>query len=137
VVSVLARLVEGASDATVERRFGSAIAQHAMFAGMTRSFQPAAAGGFQGSSVYELARPATGAEPTRWTIEVLDGRAVARPGATDDAALRLRFELADFVRIAAGTLDPAVPLLSDRASLQGDFAVAARLSEMFGRPSPY
>jgi alkanesulfonate monooxygenase SsuD/methylene tetrahydromethanopterin reductase-like flavin-dependent oxidoreductase (luciferase family) len=136
-VKLLARAVDGASDAVVERRFGSGIAQRTVFTGMTRSFEPDAAGGFQGSLVYELARPATGAESSRWTIEVLDGRAIARPGAAADPALTVRFNLADFVRIAAGTMDPAVPVLADRASFEGDFALAARLAEMFGAPSPY
>ena len=104
---------------------------------MARSFEPEAAGGFQGSLVYELARPATDAEAMRWTIEVSDGHATARPGDSDDAALRLRFNLADFARIAAGTIDPAVPLMADRASFDGDFALAARLPEMFGAPSGY
>jgi alkanesulfonate monooxygenase SsuD/methylene tetrahydromethanopterin reductase-like flavin-dependent oxidoreductase (luciferase family) len=137
VVKLLGRLVDGASDAEVERRFGSAIAQRAMFAGMARSFEPDAAGGFQGRLVYELARPQTGAQPARWTIEVSDGGATALRGAAPEAALTVRFNLADFVRIAAGTLDPAVPLLADRASFDGDFALAARLPEMFGAPSPY
>jgi hypothetical protein len=30
-----------------------------------------------------------------------------------------------------------VPLLEGRASFDGDFALAARLLEMFGAPSPY
>ncbi len=137
VMRLLARLVESASDAVVERRFGRGIIQRAMFAGMARSFEPRAAAGFQGSLVYELARPATGAAPSHWTIEVLDGQALARPGDTAQAALRLRFDVADFVRIAAGTMDPAVPLLADRASFEGSFALAARLGEMFGGRSPY
>jgi alkanesulfonate monooxygenase SsuD/methylene tetrahydromethanopterin reductase-like flavin-dependent oxidoreductase (luciferase family) len=136
-VSVLARMIDGASDAEVERRFGSAFAQRAIFTGMARSFEPDAAAGFQGHLVYELARPATGAPPTRWTIEVSDGHASAVPGGRDDPALTIRFQLADFVRVAAGKLDPAAPLLEDRASFEGDFALAARLPEMFGAPSPY
>jgi hypothetical protein len=134
---LLARLVEGADDAAVERRFGSGVAQRAMFSGMARAFEPDAAGGFQGSIVYELGRPATGGDPQRWTIEILDSHASARPGAAADAALTLRFNLADFVRVAAGTLEPAIPLLEDRASFEGDFNLAARLPEMFGAPSPY
>jgi putative sterol carrier protein len=68
---------------------------------------------------------------------VLDGHASARPGGSPEPALTVRFNLADFVRIAAGLLDPAAPLLAGRASLQGDFALAARLPEMFGAPSRY
>jgi SCP-2 sterol transfer family len=137
VVAVLARLVRDASDEKVERRFGSSLAQKAMFAGMVRGFEPDAAAGFQGRIVYELERPATGEATVAWTIEVLDGHASARPGAASGAALTLRFQLADFVRIAAGTMDPAAPLLTNRASLTGDFALAARLPEMFGASSSY
>jgi putative sterol carrier protein len=104
---------------------------------MARSFEPDAAAGFQGRLVYSLSRPATGAPPAVWTIEVADGHATARPGAAADAALTVSFQLADFVRIAAGTIDPAAPMLEGRAALHGDFALAARLPEMFGAPSPY
>jgi hypothetical protein len=134
---LLARMVDGASDEQVERRFSSGVALRAIFAGMARSFEPDQAAGFRGRLVYELARPATGRPPARWTIEVLDGGATARPGASDGAALIVRFTLSDFVRIAAGAIDPAEPLLADRASFEGDFALAARLPEMFGAPSPY
>lgn len=137
VTELLARMVADRTDAEVERRFGSGIVQRAMFTGMARSFEPEAAGGFQGRVVYELARPATRAQPTRWTIEVTDGRAIARPGQAAEPALTVRFRLADFVRVAAGTLDPAAPLLEDRASFEGDFSLAVRLPEMFGAPSPY
>jgi alkanesulfonate monooxygenase SsuD/methylene tetrahydromethanopterin reductase-like flavin-dependent oxidoreductase (luciferase family) len=137
VVALLARLVADADDAALERRFGPAVAQRAIFAGMARSFEPDAAGGFQGHIVYELASPATGAGPARWTIEVRDGHASARAGSTPDPALTVHFRLADFVRVAAGTLDPAVALLEDRASITGDFTLAVRLPEMFGAPSPY
>ena len=137
VTALLARLVADATDAQVERRFSAGIVQRAMFTAMAQAFEPEAAGGFQGALVYELARPATNSSPTRWTIEVTNGSASARPGATSDAALTIRFNLADFVRIAAGTIDPAKPLLEDRASFEGDFALAVRLPEMFGAPSPY
>jgi alkanesulfonate monooxygenase SsuD/methylene tetrahydromethanopterin reductase-like flavin-dependent oxidoreductase (luciferase family) len=136
-IQTLSRLVDGATDQQVERRFGSGVVQRAMFTGMARSFEPDAAAGFQGRLVYELLRPATGAKPTHWTIEVLDGHASALPGAAEDPALTVRFNLADFVRIAAGTIDPAEPLLANRASFEGDFAIAVRLPEMFGAPSPY
>ncbi len=136
-IRLLAWIVSDADDAQVERRFGSTVAQRAIFTGMTRSFDPDAAGGFQGSILYELSRPATQAPAISWTVEVLDGHATARPGGATNAKLTVRFTLADFVRIAAGTIDPAVPLLEDRASFEGDFALAARLPEMFGAPSPY
>jgi alkanesulfonate monooxygenase SsuD/methylene tetrahydromethanopterin reductase-like flavin-dependent oxidoreductase (luciferase family) len=136
-VGVLGRVVDGADDAKLERRFGGAAAQRVMFGAMARSFEPDAADGFQGRLVWELSRPATGAPPATWTIEVSDGRATARRGAMPEPALTVRFELADFVRIAAGAIDPASPLFEGRASFDGDFALAAKLPEMFGAPSPY
>jgi hypothetical protein len=135
-IAVLARLVRDRDDATLERRFGSPVLQRALFSGMAHSFEPGAAAGFQGALVYELARPATGLAPVRWTIEVLGGQAIARPGAAPDPKLTVRYQLSDFVRIAAGTLDAAAPLLQNRASFDGDFALAARLPEMFGAPRP-
>jgi alkanesulfonate monooxygenase SsuD/methylene tetrahydromethanopterin reductase-like flavin-dependent oxidoreductase (luciferase family) len=134
---LLTRLIAGASDAQLERRFGTLLAQRALFAGMARSFDPAAAGGFQGSLVYELTRPATSGDPVVWTLEVADGRATARSGRAVDPKLTLRLQLADFMRLVAGTIDPAVPLLEDRAEIQGDLGLAARLPEMFGASSSY
>jgi putative sterol carrier protein len=87
--------------------------------------------------VYELARQATGADPAVWTVEIVEGQANARPDRAPDAALTVRFQLSDFMRIAAGTLDPAQPLLQGRASFEGDFSLAVKLPEMFGAPSPY
>jgi alkanesulfonate monooxygenase SsuD/methylene tetrahydromethanopterin reductase-like flavin-dependent oxidoreductase (luciferase family) len=136
-IKALAALARGASDQQLERRFGSGIVQRGLFGGMARAFQPEAAGGFQGELVYELSRPATGQGTVRWTLAISDGHATARPGGAPDPKLTLRFQLADFVRVAAGLVDPAVPLLEGRATFQGDFALIAKLPEMFGAPSPY
>jgi hypothetical protein len=132
---LLAKFVDGADDATLERRFGSRLAQRVMFSAMAARFNPSAAGGFQGRIVYELGRQATGAPPLQWTVKVSGRRARARRGASDDAAVTLRVTLADFVRIGAGTIDPATPVLQGRASFQGDFGLVVRLPEMF-RASP-
>jgi hypothetical protein len=130
--TLLRALVRGADDARLERRFGSRAVQRALFAAMASGFDPVAAEGFEGRLVYELRRPATGRPPTRWTIDVVNGRAAVRPGGAIDAVMTVRYGLADFVRVAAGTLDPAVPMLQDRASFDGDLVLAARLPEMFG-----
>jgi len=131
-VKLLAAFVGEASDAQLERRFGSRAAQLALFEGMARAFDPSAARAFEGRIVYELTRPATGAPTRFWTIEVSDRRAVARRGASEGAKLTLSFQLADFMRVAAGRLDPLVPVLQGRASVRGDFALATRLPQMFG-----
>ena len=134
--ALLQRLTAGASEVQIERRFSPSAVQSLLFATMARGFVPAAAGGFQGRVRYELARPATGATTLVWTIEVAALHASAHRGATAPAELIVRFRLADFIAVAAGVIDPAEPLLSDRASFVGDFGLAARLPEMFGAPSP-
>jgi SCP-2 sterol transfer family len=135
---LLALFVRRASDARIERWFGSRAAQGVLFKAMAAGFDRDAAEGFSGRIVYELSRPATGRPATRWTIDVAGGRAAAHAGggAGEGPALTVRFALADFVRIAAGLLDPATPLLQDRASIDGDLGLAARLPEMFSAPRP-
>jgi hypothetical protein len=43
--------------------------------------------------------------------------------------------VADFVRVAGRDLDAGKALLTGRMDLEGDFALAARLGEMFGQPA--
>ena len=132
MLRALARVVASWSDPKLERRFGSRIGQQALFRGMARSYVPAAAAGFAGELEYELTRPTTGAPPIRWTIAVDPGRALARPGAADSPRLKLSMSLADFMRVATAAADPVALVLSGRASVRGDFGLAARLPEMFG-----
>jgi hypothetical protein len=133
---LLALLVRPADDTRLETWFGRRRIQRAMFAAMVASFDPRSAEGFQGRLVYELLRPETRRPAVRWTVEVRDGRAFAHPGSAEDPALTLRVRLADFIRIAAGTLDPVVPMLQNRATFEGDLGLAVRLPEMFGAPRP-
>jgi putative sterol carrier protein len=132
MLRLLARIVASWSDAQLERRFGSSIGQRALFEGMARSFVPEAAAGFAGELGYELSRPATAASPVRWTLEIAGRHATARPGAAARPRLSVSMALADFMRVATGTADPVVLVLSGRASVRGDFGLAARLPEMFG-----
>src|ERR1700747_3638400 len=97
--TLFARAVRGASDGKLERRFGGRLAQRVMFRAMASQFDPDAAGDFEGDISYELQRPAPGAPPLRGTIAVSGRRARARPGSGEEAALKLRLNLADFVRI--------------------------------------
>jgi hypothetical protein len=137
VESLLGRMVKGADDAQLERRFGAASAQRVLITGMAQMYEPEALPGFEGDVVYELTRPVTDGGTSSWTIEVRGGRASVRGGGSGEAKVTLRLPVADFVRIGAGELDPAMPLLNGRAALKGDLAIAARLPEMFGAPSPY
>jgi alkanesulfonate monooxygenase SsuD/methylene tetrahydromethanopterin reductase-like flavin-dependent oxidoreductase (luciferase family)/putative sterol carrier protein len=133
--AALARVVEGRDDAELERRFGSRLVQRAMFGAMARAFVPEAAAGFEGRIAYELGR--RDASPDRWTIEIRGGRASAHPGNSHEPDVLLRMPVADFARLAAGATDPLAAFLEGRAEVEGDLAVARRLPEMFGGPSPY
>ena len=134
-LKLLARLLSRWDETKIERRLGSAPALKGIFTGVARSFNPRAAGGFEGCLVYELTRPATGREAAIWTVEIRAGRARARRGACADPALTLHLRLADFLRIGTGLLDPAIPILQGRGSFQGSLELAVRLPEMFGAAS--
>lgn len=135
---LLGEVVRHVGDGDLERRLGVPLMQRAIFAAMARSYDPAASEGFRGTVAFELTRPVTGGRSAAWTIEVLDEHAVARPGAPagSGVALTVRMPMADFLRVAGGVIDPVEPLLSGRATLVGDLALAARLAEMFGAPRP-
>jgi alkanesulfonate monooxygenase SsuD/methylene tetrahydromethanopterin reductase-like flavin-dependent oxidoreductase (luciferase family) len=130
----LSRMVEGRSDAAIERGFGLPM-QRALFSGMARSYDPVAGHGFAGELEFRLSR--SDGPATAWTIEVREGRARARVGHARDAALTIETSAADFLRVLAGVGNPAKLLVDGRMKIRGDFELAPRLSEMFGGPSPY
>ena len=127
--------VHRTDDRQLERTVGTEAGLRMVFGGMQRRFRPERAGDFQGDVEYAL----TGSDGRRraWTVSVTDGRARARPGPAADPAVRLSLSLADFVRLIARDLDPGKALMSGRLVLEGDFAVASKLGEMFGEPSSY
>ncbi|SNS37892.1 SCP-2 sterol transfer family protein [Streptosporangium subroseum] len=94
--------------------------------------------GFQGAIEFRL----TGSDPaltgpTPWTIMIRGDRAFARQISVADPAVVLTLPGADLLRLIAGTADPAGLLAAGRVHLTGDPALASRLGEMFGGPSPY
>jgi len=132
--AIFQRFVRRSSDQRLERTIGSDRGLRFVFAQMARAFRPDRAAGWTGDIRYELAR-ADGSVAV-WTVSCGADDARARAGAAPDPALTIRLGAADFLRIAAGELDPAKALLSGRLDLAGDFAVAMRLASMFGQPSP-
>ena len=129
---LLVRLSSVAQDAWLERLFELPLAERALFAALASRFDASAADGFEGRVTYELERPATGGPSSRWTVQIIGGRAVLRAQDTAECAVRLRISVGDFVRVATGAIDPAEPLLKGRAQAEGDLGVLARLPEMFG-----
>jgi alkanesulfonate monooxygenase SsuD/methylene tetrahydromethanopterin reductase-like flavin-dependent oxidoreductase (luciferase family) len=131
----LRRVIGHASDARLEQIFASSQAQRAVFGMMTRQFDPAKAGGFDGAIVYDLGLSDGTRRP--WAIEIHDGRARAHQYAAADAALTLTIPLADFIRVLT-TADSFYPLIVDgRMTMEGDLALANRMPEMFGARSTF
>jgi alkanesulfonate monooxygenase SsuD/methylene tetrahydromethanopterin reductase-like flavin-dependent oxidoreductase (luciferase family) len=133
----LRRLVRGASDEQLEKRFGNALAQRALFTGMARQFDPKFAFGFEGDIVYELGHSGNGREPDRWTIRVNGDAAEALPGGDGEPALTLKLSVADFARLAAEEVDPQELIFTERFGIEGDLHLAARMQEMFGGPARF
>jgi alkanesulfonate monooxygenase SsuD/methylene tetrahydromethanopterin reductase-like flavin-dependent oxidoreductase (luciferase family) len=151
VQRALGRIVRGASDEQLERRFGSELAQRAIFAGMARQFDPKLAYGFEGDIAYELAhhvkpnpaQPAKraasgdGKPPSRWTVRVRDGSASAIPGIEGSPAITFKLSVPDFARLLAEQVEPQELLFSGRFDVEGDLALATRVPEMFGAPPQF
>jgi putative sterol carrier protein len=130
--------VRRSDDRRIERIVGSEAGLRVLFGGMARRFVPEKANGFEGEIEYALST--TAGDVKSWVVEVTGPprpRASVRPGHAGDARLKLSVPLADFIRMAARDLDPGKALMTGRLVLEGDFAVAAGLSEMFGEPSSY
>jgi alkanesulfonate monooxygenase SsuD/methylene tetrahydromethanopterin reductase-like flavin-dependent oxidoreductase (luciferase family) len=129
----LAALVRDRSDDQLHRLFDRGPGIPIIFRGMERSFLPEKARGFEGEILYEL-RGRDG--PRSWTVRIGEDRAAARRGAAADPAVTLRISIPDFVRVAAREAFPPKLLLEGALVVEGDFAVAGRLGEMFGAGPP-
>jgi hypothetical protein len=128
---LLVQLTSVAQDACLERFFDLPLVERGMFTALASRFDAGAAEGFEGRVTYELERPATGAPSSRWTVQIISGRAVLRPDDTAESAVRLSMSVGDFIRVATGAIDAAEPLLKGRAQAEGDLRILARLPEMF------
>jgi hypothetical protein len=133
--AVVARWTRDDSDEDLVRRFGGNLAQRTLFSAMARSFQPAMAYGFTGDLTFELRPPEDeldAAAADWWTIEVRGRSASGRRGRSDNAAVTVHADLADFVRLVAGELHPVRALIEGTIEVEGDIMVAARLPDLFG-----
>jgi hypothetical protein len=125
--------VKRSSDRRLERTLGSGRGLRLVFGAMARAYRPDRAAGWSGDIRYELA--GAGGAVRTWTVSCAPDGARARERAAPDPALTIKLGVADFIRVAAGDLDPTKALLSGRMDLEGDFAIALRLAAMFGQPS--
>jgi hypothetical protein len=125
--------VRRAGDRRLEQTAGSARGLGLLFAAMAQQFRPDKAGAFSGELQWDLRR--SDGRTVSWTIAAGPEGAKARPGAAAAPALVTRMSVVDFLRVAGRQLDPGKALLTGRLDLEGDFALASRLGEMFGQAS--
>ncbi|HEY7485130.1 MAG TPA: LLM class flavin-dependent oxidoreductase [Streptosporangiaceae bacterium] len=130
----LHRWVERVGDERVERVFGAPAVQRALFAMIARQYDPRVGGDFAGEIGYELTTSDGRVLP--WTIAVRDGKARARAGRPRHPLLTLHAPVADFVRSLAGE-QQVRSILEGRTRIEGDMALAYRVTEMFGGRIPY
>jgi alkanesulfonate monooxygenase SsuD/methylene tetrahydromethanopterin reductase-like flavin-dependent oxidoreductase (luciferase family) len=130
----VARLVRGASDEQLERRFGSDLAQRVIFTAMAKQFEPKFAFGFEGDIAYELSHHDNGKPPSRWTVRVQADAASAVPGIAAEPAVTFKLTIPDFARLLAEDADPQELLFAGRFGVEGDLTLATRVPEMFGGP---
>jgi alkanesulfonate monooxygenase SsuD/methylene tetrahydromethanopterin reductase-like flavin-dependent oxidoreductase (luciferase family) len=130
----MARLVRGASDGQLEHRFGSDLAQRAIFTGMAKQFEPKFAFGFEGDIAYELTHHGNGKPPSRWTVRVHGSAASVVPGIGTEPAVTFKLSIPDFARLLAEEADPQELLFAGRFGIEGDLTLATRVPEMFGGP---
>jgi alkanesulfonate monooxygenase SsuD/methylene tetrahydromethanopterin reductase-like flavin-dependent oxidoreductase (luciferase family)/putative sterol carrier protein len=129
VGSAFGVLVKGRSDEQLDRLMASGPGLTVIFKGMEKAFVPEKARGFSGEILYEL----RGSKGMRsWTLAIDGYTATVEERSAEDPAVTLRADVPVFVRIAAGELDPARAMLDGKLVIEGDFAVAGRLGEMFG-----
>jgi alkanesulfonate monooxygenase SsuD/methylene tetrahydromethanopterin reductase-like flavin-dependent oxidoreductase (luciferase family)/putative sterol carrier protein len=129
VGSAFGVLVKGRSDEQLDRLMASGPGLTVIFKGMEKAFVPEKARGFSGEILYEL----RGSKGMRsWTLAIDGYTATVEERSAEDPAVILRADVPVFVRIAAGELDPARAMLDGKLVIEGDFAVAGRLGEMFG-----
>jgi class 3 adenylate cyclase/tetratricopeptide (TPR) repeat protein len=136
--NAIARIVTGSSDDDIQRRLDSPIAQRALFTAMAQGFQPRMAFGFQGAISIGLHNSRTPLEvPTWWTLTVSGKRATVRRERSDSPAVTIETDVATFMRLFSGDLNPLSAWLSGRVAIEGDVTVGARLIELFGGIKPF
>lgn len=128
---VARRAVARADDRWLERTLGTDRGLRLIFSAMRSRFVPAEAQGFVGAIAYEL-RDGEG-NVRAWGVRIGPAEATVSAGPVSEPVLTVQLGLADFIRLAAGELDPGHLLLSGRMDLRGDFSLATRLGPMFGQ----
>lgn len=129
--SLLQKVVLSVDDRRLERVLGSPTAQRVLFGLLASAYMPERGAGLTGELCFEVRR--SDGAPASWTLVLGPAGARARAGVGHAPLLTVKAPLAALVHVAAGELDPGDAVLTGQVDLEGDFALAMRLGELFGR----
>ena len=136
--NAVAKVVAGSSDEELRRRFGSSVAQRALFTAMAQGFQPRMAFGFNGAIQVGLS---DGTEMDGnlqwWSLEVSGRKTTLHHGVVDNPAVVIRSDVPTFMRVFSGDLNPVTAWLSGDITVEGDVTLGPRLVELFGGVKPF
>jgi putative sterol carrier protein len=82
---------------------------------------------------YELSEARNGRGD--WVVRIAGDQVTTEPGRTANPVVTMRMSVPVFARIAARELHPGKALIEGQMQVEGDYAAAARLGEMFGADS--
>lgn len=128
----LEAVLDRGSPTLVRRTVASEVVMFVVFRGMARTLQGAAREGeLRGDLQFDLVGPRNARRA--WTVSAGPLRAVVHRGPSDAPTLVLRTTADDLLRLVSGRLDAGDALLDGRLDLEGDLALAVRMSDLFRR----
>lgn len=103
-----------------------------IFLGIEESFLPSEAFGVRAVIRFDIV---TGDEEKNWTLVIDEAECTAAPGKAESPRLIVKIEIADFVRMVAGQVDPAQLFANGKLEVGGDMMFAMQALGFFKRDS--
>ena len=135
--SELARLVDRTSERELRHRLIGGVREVALreiFRRMPEYLRPARAAGFDAVVAWQITGAGGDGRPDavdEYWLQVRDGRCTVLSDQTGQADVSIRTDPTTLLRIVTGNEDPVVAVLKQHLSVQGDLALAARLTKLF------
>lgn len=131
----VAKIVPELSDQQLKAEIDSLDADTVLkriFLGMEEAFHPSEAAGVRAIIRFDIA---TADDEKSWTLVIDEGDCRASPGRAESPRLIVRIEIADFVRMIAGQVDPAQLFANGKLDVGGDMMFAMQALSFFRRDS--
>lgn len=98
-----------------------------IFDEMVRVFPVEKAAGLRACYLFRL----SGAEGGNWTLTIADQQCSVAPGLAEKPDVTISMDVADFLKMVHGELQPVVAFMQGKLKLQGDMNKAMKLQELF------